>query len=145
MDLNIEICEHKIKWLAVHFAQFTFIALGQMPSPQALQMITEIMQQAGPENPPPLFHATSTRSSMRAGISPVPEKVISRIEAGECIEMAELLPDRLGSAVMTAGEDQTRVPRSRCKAVANIFQWVECFGIYVAVLSRSRPQRVPKI
>ena len=51
--------------------------------------------------------------------------------------MAELLPDRLGSAGMTAGEDQTRVPRSRRKAVTNIFEWVKCFAIYVAVLSRS--------
>ena len=82
---------------------------------------------------------------MGAGIPPVPEKMISRIEAGEYIEMAELLPDHLGSAGMTAEEDQTRVPRSRRKAVTNIFEWVECFAIYVAVLSRSRPQRVPEM
>ena len=82
---------------------------------------------------------------MGAGIPPVPEKMISSIEAGEYIEMAELLPDRLGSAGMMAGEDQTRIPRSRRKAVTNIFEWVECFAIYVAVLSRSRPQRVPEM
>ena len=63
---------------------------------------------------------------MGAGIPPVPEKMISRIEAGEYIEMVELLPDRLGSAGMMAGEDQTRVPRSRHKAVTNIFEWVKC-------------------
>ena len=131
--------------LAIHFTQSAFIALGQMPSSQALQMITEIRQPAGPESPPPQFHSTSTRSSMGAGIPPVPEKMISRIEAGEYIEMAELLPDRLGSAGMTSGEDQTRVSRSRRKAVTNIFEWVECFAIYVAVLSRSQPQRVPEM
>ena len=30
-----------------------------------------------------------------AGLPPIPEKLVSRIEAGEFIEMAELLPDRL--------------------------------------------------
>ena len=82
---------------------------------------------------------------MGAGNPSVPEKIISRIEAGECIEMAELLSDRLGSAGMTAGEDQTRVRRSRRKAVTNIFEWVKCFAIYVAVLRRSWPQRVPEM
>ena len=116
-----------------------------MPSPQALQMVTEIRQPAGLENLPPLLHPTSARSSMGAGIPPVPEKMVSRIEAGEFIEMAELLPDRLGSVGITVGEDQARVLRPRRKAVTNIFEWVECFAIYVAVLSRSQPQRVPEM
>ena len=30
-----------------------------------------------------------------AGLPPIPTKLVSRIEAGEFIEMAELLPDRL--------------------------------------------------
>ena len=72
-----------------------------MPSPQALQMVTEIRQPAGLENPPPLLHATSARSSMGAGIPLVPEKMVSRIEAGEFIEMAELLPDRLAKIGQT--------------------------------------------
>ena len=59
--------------------------------------------------------------------------------------MAELLPDRLGNAGMMVGEDQIRVSRSRRKAVTNIFKWVEFFPIYVAVLSRSQPQRAPEM
>ena len=50
---------------------------------------------------------------MGAGIPPVPEKMVSRIEVGEFIEMAELLPDRLRSVGITVGEDQARVPRPR--------------------------------
>ena len=110
-----------------------------MQSPQALQMITRRARE--PSSP---ILCNQYKSSMGAGIHPVPEKMISRIEAGKYIEMAELLPDCLGSAGMTAGEDQTRFPRSRRKTVTNIFEWVKCFAIYVAVL-RSWPQRVPEM
>ena len=59
--------------------------------------------------------------------------------------MSELLPDRLGTAALAAGEDQSRIPGSRRKVVTNILEWVECFTIYIAVVSRTQPQRVPEM
>ena len=57
--------------------------------------------------------------------------------------MSKLLPDRLGTAGVAGSEDQQKTPRFRRRAVTNILEWVECFAIYVAVISKTQPQRVP--
>ena len=59
--------------------------------------------------------------------------------------MAELLPDHLGTAGMGAGDNQMKAVMSRCRVITNIVEWVECFTIYVAVLSKKQPQRVPEM
>ena len=56
--------------------------------------------------------------------------------------MAELLCDHLGTAGMRAGDDQTKSVKTRRRIVTNIKEWVECFAIYVAVLSKKQPERV---
>ena len=114
-----------------------------MPPPQALQMVTEYSQSTGQGTS--ALYLSSTRSSIAAGLPPVPKKLVSIIEAGEFIEMAELLPDRMGTAGTRTGKDQSRVSRPRRKVVTNILEWVERFAIYVAVVSRKQPQRVPEM
>ena len=52
-------------------------------------------------------------------------------------EMAELLPSYLNSAELNARKQfgsQRQLP-----AVPDIVEWVQCFGIYVAIISRSKP------
>ena len=58
--------------------------------------------------------------------------------------MAELLPDRLG---VSAGpslevdeERQGKKPKRR--QVMNILEWVQCYGIYMAVLTKKAPDRI---
>ena len=108
-------------------------------------MVREIGQPTGQGALSSFFHTNNSRGSIGAGVPPVPDKIVSRIAAGEFIEMSELLPDHLGTARLGAGEDQSRAPRLRCKVVTNILEWVECFAIYVAVVSRTQPQRVPEM
>ena len=67
-----------------------------MPPPQALQMVRECSQPTCQGTS--ALYLSSTRSSNGAGLSPVLEKLVSRIEAGEFIEMAKLLPDWMGTA-----------------------------------------------
>ena len=132
------------KYLIInHFARSTHTELGQMPPPQALQRVTEYSQSTGQGTSS--LYLSNIRSSIGAGLPPVPEKLVSRIEAGEFIEMAELLPDHMGTAGMRTGDDQSRVLRSRRKVVTNILEWVECFAIYIAVISRKQPHRVPEM
>ena len=59
--------------------------------------------------------------------------------------MAELLPDHLGTAEMRAGDNQTKLVKTRQRVVTNIVEWVEFFAICVAVLSKIQPQRVPEM
>ena len=40
-----------------------------------------------------------------AGLPPIPAKLVSKIEAGEFVDMAELLPDRFGIAKSRPGDE----------------------------------------
>ena len=58
--------------------------------------------------------------------------------------MSELLPDRLGclkSGEIT--EDQaTSRPMARKRYISTILQWIQCFGIHMAVLAQKHPERI---
>lgn len=54
--------------------------------------------------------------------------------------MSELLPDHLGSADANVGD--RRANKTKLSKVDNIIDWIQCFGIYIAVLSHSAPDRV---
>ena len=101
-----------------HLVRSTYTALGQMPPPQALQMVTEYSQSTGQGTS--ALYLSSTRSSIGSGLPCVPKKLVSKIEAGEFIEMAKLLPDCMETAGMRTGEDQSRVSRPRHEVVTNI-------------------------
>ena len=46
------------------------------------------------------------------------------------------------SDIFCADEGGPRTSKQKCKPVTMIFKWVQGFCIYVAVLSRSQPERV---
>ena len=48
-----------------------------------------------------------------AGLPPIPPKLVAKIESGEFMDMAELLPDRWGAAKSLAGDKSLRAPKSR--------------------------------
>ena len=87
---------------------------------------------------------TPSTISIGAGLPPVPLKLATRIHAWEFIEMAELLPDRMGVTSKFESEDERdklgRKPKRR--QVTNILEWVQCFGIYVAVIAEKHPKKV---
>ena len=83
--------------------------------------------------------------SVGAGLPPVPAKLVSKIEAGEFIDMGELIPDRLGVARSFSNEEAGKVAKQKRRVVASIMEWVQCFGIYIAVISRKQPHRVPDL
>ena len=65
---------------------------------------------------------------------------------GRVIEMAELLPERLGQAedsCINVGEGESR-KRKRSR-VFSALQWVECFHTYISVIAQQQPARVPDL
>ena len=76
-----------------------------------------------------------------AGLPPIPRPLVARIESGAFIEMSELLPEHLGNFT---GETSDR-GKSKRHAVTDILEWVQCFGIYIAVLTRKHPERIPDL
>ena len=78
-----------------------------------------------------------------AGFPPVSSKLVKTIEEGKRIAMTELLPKRL--AVHTLNDNYTRASKPKIKPVTNILDWVQVFGLYVAIISQKQPQRVPDL
>ena len=74
------------------------------------------------------------------GLPPVPARLVERISQGIFVEMSELLPDHLCAADTDVGD--RRANKTKLTEVDNIIDWIQCFGIYIAVLSRSAPDRV---
>ena len=56
--------------------------------------------------------------------------------------MAELLPDRLGISTGPVNRDDKQTIKPRRHQVTNILEWIQCFGIYVAVLTLKHPDRI---
>ena len=77
-----------------------------------------------------------------AGFPPVPSKLVKKIEAGDFIDMAELRPEGLG---MMEDSAPGRSTKGKTKMISNILEWIRCFSLYVAILSRSAPHRIPHL
>ena len=95
---------------AICVATFSvFIALGNLPPAGSVQGL-RILGQSAPVTVPPL-PALDNCVTIGAGLPPVPAKFVSRIEAGEYIDMTELLPDRLGTLKSPVNDDSFKAGR----------------------------------
>ena len=73
-----------------------------------------------------------------AAIPPVPPGLVEKIESGVFVDMGDLVPHRLGL------EEITRSKQKR-QAISSISEWLQAFAVYVAVISKKRPDRVPDL
>ena len=133
-----------------HWPSF-YLALGVEPPREMLSHITEITS---------LTHETtsstngynarlrdplankSTMVSVGGGFPPVPLKLVNKIESGEFVDMDDLLPDKLGSTRPQMHDDQSTTTKSRRRSVTNILEWIQCFSVYIAVITRKQPERI---
>ena len=75
-----------------------------------------------------------------SGLPPIPAKLVDRIQAGLFVEMSDLLPQKLISAEHSVG-DHTTSQKQKQYEVTTIIEWVQCFGIFIAVVSQKEPER----
>lgn len=75
-----------------------------------------------------------------AGRPPVPARLARKIQSGAFVEMANLLPDGVGTTWRKDGRTSKRSRRS-----LTILEWLQCFSTYVSVLARKHPNRVPDL
>lgn len=59
------------------------------------------------------------------------------------MDMAELLPDKLGFLKTTLNDDQARPSKPQCKTITNILVCTECFATYITVVYKKQPERMP--
>ena len=128
------------------------LAVGEVPPPSALSNLLEIG--TGTVDPPlvdssgiqaPINPKDIPPVTVGASLPPVPGKLVKRIQAGHFIEMGELLPERLGAASMGSDDEGFKTLKAKHRPVTTILEWAQCFGIYVAVISRTQPKRVPDL
>ena len=127
-----------------------YVVLDQLPPPSHISHIPQFnIPPAGnsvsiPESPcnaptddrqPKDPHVTY----IGAALLPISTKLLQRIEQGTFIEMAELLPESLGH--LSSDEDR-QVVKPKRRMVSDIVEWLQCFGLYIAIISRKQPARV---
>ena len=86
-----------------------------------------ITSQDQPLSWPPSKETSSVH--LGGGLPPVPGKLVKQIEKGHFIEMVKLLPEHLSS--QCEDEDQIKVTKPKHKAVTNILELLQCFGIRI--------------
>ena len=59
--------------------------------------------------------------------------------------MSKPLPDRLGCPKSGQAMEDLSNPKSRKQQVSTMLEWIQCFGIYIAVLTRKYPEQIPDL
>jgi len=80
---------------------------------------------------------------VNAGLPPVPTKIVNRIQGGLFVEMYELLPSTLTSTQYNTIEDDSC--KSKHQRELSNMDWVQSFGVYMAVISRTKPHCIPDL
>ena len=78
------------------------------------------------------------------GIQPVPAKLADRIWSWEFIEMADLLPEQMAPKREESGLSLLFLAQKH-KHVTDINVWLQCFMVYISVMSRRFPQDVVEL
>ena len=78
--------------------------------------------------------------SIDTGLPPVPFKLVKRIQAGEFLNVAELLPDRLGIRTESTDKDDKKLTLKK-RQVTGILEWVPRYCIYTAVELAKYPEQ----
>lgn len=78
---------------------------------------------------------------MGEGLPPVPGRIADRIRRWEFVELHELLPELLTNQKVEEG------PRAKTgrKRTLDMNAWLQCFAVFVSVVSREAPESVPEL
>ena len=81
------------------------------------------------------------------GLPPIPARLVEKVQSGQFVELAELLPDHIGSLSGNPAldnESKTRSKQSKHQ-VSTILEWVQCFSLYWTVIALKDPARLPDL
>ena len=83
------------------------------------------------------------------GLPPIPAKLVSKIQKGDFVDMAELLRDNIeadrrrskesGASTSTGLQSQSR------REVPDIVSWVQCFGTYTSIVVQAHPEKAQQL
>ena len=118
--------------------------LGQVPTADQLRLVQQTSNPPVLSSTPGLNHSVAlptqvppvkvpTSIYIGGGMSPIPAKLAMRIQEGQFIEMAELLPDFLRGP-NPSDENQLKSSKIRTWEITNIIDWIQCFSDYIAII-----------
>ena len=88
---------------------------------------------------------------MGSGLLSFPKKLVEKIKAGEYIDFASLPPAQGKARAMPQAFEGQMVEvqvadlvQSR-KMIPDLATWCQCFAVYVAVLAKKHPERLPDL
>ena len=93
---------------------------------------------------PVAAHKISPPVPVREAFLLVSQKLISKVESGAFVDMAEVLSDRLGNTRVNLSDEQGS-SRPKKRSVTSILKWIQCFSIYTSIISKKQPERVPDL
>ena len=80
------------------------------------------------------------------GLPPVPKKVADKITNWEFVDMWELLPEHwVARTLDEPGSSQRSATLQKRRQVTKIHSWVQCFAMYISVMTRTHPEAVPEL
>jgi len=96
----------------------------------------------------PLPHSSYTRADgsifIGAGQPAVPATLVRKIRAMEFIDMEDFSPNQLGIPANHQGEEASRTSsKGRTRTVSSIVEWLQCYAIYLSVMCRVHPEKIP--
>ena len=103
------------------------------------QLLEAIQQQPGTRTN--IIAVATQPLYIGGGLQPIPEKLVRRIQDGHYINRAEMLPVNLEASNAT-DDDQPTTTKRKLPDVTQIMDWIQCFSIYIAVVSRAKPSHV---
>jgi len=124
------------------------LELGHIPPHEQLSHVAVMGMPTTPPAESQQQQLTNRNSSalfIRAGLPSVPQKIVTKIQSDEFVDMSKLLPDRLSCPKTGQIPENPVIPRPRKQYVSTILEWIQCFGIYMAVLTQKHPERIPDL
>ena len=86
--------------------------------------------------------------SLGETFTPIPSKLVKKIQSQDFVDMPELLPDNvelMRREEDTARRDPLSCSRRQLRRVGDLLTWVQCFSTYAAVLTEKHPHRVREL
>ena len=77
-----------------------------------------------------------------AGLPPVPQRMVAKIQSNEFVDVSKLLPDPLGFLKTGHITEDQATSRPSKRYVSTILEGIRCFGIYTAVLTQKHPEQI---
>ena len=117
-------------------------AVGSLPDPATLHLPTINPIVESPISQPAALSQEPQPVTVGKGLPPISGKLVKKIESGQFINLGELLPDCLSTANAMGDTDTSRAHKPATRLISSIIEWIQSFGMYTAILSKSQPHWV---